>query len=209
VLRHLSRSFDRYSLTDTQIASRWNFAFFAGQDETLGKVNAIQMEFTTTDDYGPGGKNSGRTKVNIGCIYASALPEQGLLIVGQTQDPGSTYPVPNKDISTAEHLHTEEDKETGYMAPHGYSFVWEGDRLDGAGRARATAVIDDVWSGLIEKVDVLAEIPKVLRKALASISGTKPFIFQYHSPATLKIEAGDKTSIAKGWIFTEASFISA
>lgn len=32
--------------------------------------------------------------------------------------------------------------------------------------------------GLIEKVDVLAEIPYVLKKTLAAVTGTKPFIYQ-------------------------------
>lgn len=32
--------------------------------------------------------------------------------------------------------------------------------------------------GLIEKVDVLAEIPYVVRKALSAVTGTKPYIYQ-------------------------------
>jgi hypothetical protein len=31
---------------------------------------------------------------------------------------------------------------------------------------------------LIEKVDVLAEIPYVIRKGLAAVTGTKPYIYQ-------------------------------
>jgi hypothetical protein len=166
------------------------------------------MEFATTDDYGPGGAHSGRTKVNIGSVSASSLPQTGLLVVGQTHEPGSTYPVPNKDASVAEHLDVAKDVDTGYMAPHGLSFVWEGDRLDGAGRARAVTTVQDVWSGLVEKVDVLAEIPAILRKALAAATGTKPFIFQYHNKATLNIETDGKTTPVEGWMFNEASFIS-
>jgi len=32
--------------------------------------------------------------------------------------------------------------------------------------------------GLMEKVDVLAEIPYVIRKGLAAVTGTKPYIYQ-------------------------------
>ena len=31
---------------------------------------------------------------------------------------------------------------------------------------------------MIEKVDVLAEIPYVVRKALSAVTGTKPYIYQ-------------------------------
>ncbi|RSH79877.1 putative cell survival pathways protein [Apiotrichum porosum] len=195
------------------IASSWNFAFFAsngGNEESeLGSVRAIQMEFTTTDDYGPKGKNSGRSKVNIGFVYASKIPNNALLVVGQTHAPeAGEYTNKSKDIVIAEHLTTEKDEETSYMAPHGLSFVWEGDRVDGAGRARVSAMNADVWSGLIEKVDVLAEIPYVIRKGLSAVTGAKPFIFQYHNPSTLNVEIEGKAIPVKGWMFNEASFVS-
>ena len=69
-------------------------------------------------------------------------------------------------------------------------------------------MVDDVTKGFIEKVDVLAEIPYVIRKGYAAISGTKPFIFQYHNPATLQVNLGDKNVPVKGWLYTEASFVS-
>lgn len=197
------------------IAARWNFCFFASgggnaEDTELGSVRAIQMEFGTTDGYGPAGKNSGRTKVNVGMVYCSALSENNaFLVVGETGGAGEgVYPAGNTDKCIATHLHEEKDAETGYLAPHGMSFSWEGDRIDGKGRAKASLDAEDVWSGLVEKVDVLAEIPYVLRKALAAATGTKPFIFQYLKDATLNVEADGKVIPVKGWVYTEASFIS-
>ena len=44
--------------------------------------------------------------------------------------------------------------------------------------------IDLGQGGLIEKVDVLAEIPYVIRKALAAVTGTKPYIYQVSHPSS-------------------------
>jgi hypothetical protein len=75
------------------------------------------------------------------------------------------------------------DSETGYDAPSGIEFKWSGDRRDGEGRLTATLTVDKLGAtqgegGLIEKVDVLQEIPYVIRKALAAVTGTKPYIYQ-------------------------------
>lgn len=64
------------------------------------------------------------------------------------------------------------------MAPHGLSFTWAGERVDGKGQAKASVTLDDVWTGLVEKVDVLAELPYVLRKGVTAVTGAKPYIFQ-------------------------------
>ena len=133
------------------------------------------------DDYGPDGKNSGRTKCNVGVVYSSKLDSAPLLCVGQTHAPmpaGEVYPVPNNDVAACQHLDVEKDHETGYLAPHGITFSWAGERVDNKAPAKADIKVADVWDGLLEKVDVLAEIPYVLRKGLAAVTGAKPFIFQ-------------------------------
>ncbi|ODO09873.1 hypothetical protein I350_02095 [Cryptococcus amylolentus CBS 6273] len=201
------------------VASTWNFAFFTtapGQeDEKLGAVRAIQMEFETTEDYGPKGPKSGQTKVNIGCVYSSKTDPVPFLITGQTHTPAGVedYPAPSSDVSTASHLNAVVDGETGYSAPGGLEFNWAGDSRDGTGRASARAVIEKAGKvvgegGLIEKVDVLHEIPYVIRKGLAAATGTKPFIYQYHNPTTLEVTRGEETVSVKGWIFNEASFVN-
>ncbi|OXH41948.1 survival factor 1 [Cryptococcus neoformans] len=201
------------------IASRWNFCFFStapGQDEEkLGSVRAFQMEFETTDDFGPKGAKSGRTKVNIGGIYCSKTAPVPFLITGQTHAPSSdsTYPVPSQDISSATHLNPVHDSETGYSVPSGIEFKWQGDRRDGQGKAGATLVIEKAGKvpgegGLIEKVDVLAEIPYVIKKGLTAMTGTNAYIYQYHNPATLEIKLDENVIPVKGFVFNEASFIS-
>ncbi|KAK1924293.1 oxidative stress survival, Svf1-like protein [Papiliotrema laurentii] len=204
------------------IASRWNFAFFTsggGKEESkLGAVRAIQMEFETTDAYGPTGPKSGRTKVNIGTVYTTAKSPVPFLAVGQTSvNSSATFTdgvdKASTDISSAKHISPVHDSETGYDAPSGIEFKWSGDRRDGEGRLTATLTVDKLGAtqgegGLIEKVDVLQEIPYVIRKALAAVTGTKPYIYQYHNAATLQVEVDGETIPVHGWLFNEASFVS-
>lgn len=122
------------------------------------------------------------------------------------------------------------DSETGYSVPSGLEFKWQGDRRDGQGKAGATLVIEKAGKvpgegGLIEKVDVLAEIPYVIKKGLTAVTGTNAYIyqvdtahmlmkrrliifFQYHNPATLEVNLDEEVIPVKGFVFNEATFIS-
>ena len=86
-------------------------------------------------------------------------------------------------MSSATHLTTARDSDTGYAAPTAIEFKWEGERRDGKGKMDARVRVDKLGmtvaeGGLMEKVDVLAEIPYVIRKGLAAVTGTKPIIYQ-------------------------------
>ncbi|WVR06944.1 hypothetical protein IAU60_003980 [Kwoniella sp. DSM 27419] len=200
------------------IASRWNFAFFTtvgGQDDAkLGGVRAIQMEFETTDDYGPKGAKSGRTKVNIGCIYTTKASP--LIVTGQTHSPASNsgaYPSLSGDVSSATHYGPVRDKETGYAVPSAIAYQWESNKINGEGRVTAKIELANAGAtvgtnGLMEKVDVLAEIPYVIRKGLAAVTGTKPYIYQYQNNVTLEVTMDGETIPVKGTLFNEASFVS-
>lgn len=83
------------------------------------------------------------------------------------------------------------------------------------------------------QVDVLAEIPYLVKKALSAVVGVKPYIFQvctallslpllaltlrvcrqYHNSSTLHLQVTDKEGKTRdvdvqGWLFNEASFVS-
>lgn len=201
------------------LASRWNFAFFTsggGKAESkLGKVRAISMEFATTDSYGPKGAKSGRTVVSVGAVYSSALG-QPLIAVGQTSVPTdpSAFPSKSGEVCSATQLNPIKDSFTGYSAPGGIEFAWAGKQTEGGkGQVEAKVHVDklgitDGEGGLIEKVDVLAEIPYVIRKTLAAVTGTKPYIYQYLNPTTLNVKVDGEETPVEGWLFNEASFVS-
>jgi hypothetical protein len=127
------------------------------------------------DAYGPQGAKSGRTKVNIGAIYTSTTSNP-LLVTGQTSSPSGGFQNPSGDISSAVQTRNLKDKDTGYAAPGHIKFQWKG--KGGEATVEADQGIVTGENGLIEKVDVLAEIPYVIRKALAAVTGTKPYIYQ-------------------------------
>lgn len=106
-----------------------------------------------------------------------------LIVVGQTICPTvpTAFPALNDDVCVVTHSATAKDQETGYNAPGAIEFKWAGSAEKG--RVSADVKVDKLGStvgegGLIEKVDVLAEIPYVLRKTLAAVTGTKPYIYQ-------------------------------
>ena len=138
------------------------------------------------DSYGPTGPKTGRTKVNLGAIYVSSKDPKPLLVVGQTSAAGATqFPTVHEssEVSSTRHFTPVHDAQTGYEAPSGLEVVWSGENRDGKGKTSAKLVVDKLGTtvgegGLIEKVDVLAEIPYVIKKALSATTGIKPYVFQ-------------------------------
>ena len=137
------------------------------------------------DAYGPQGAKSGRTKVNIGAIYTSTTSNP-LLVTGQTSSPSGEFQNPSGDVSSATQTRNVKDKDTGYAAPGHIKFEWKG--KGGEATVEADQGIVTGENGLIEKVDVLAEIPYVVRKALAAVTGTKPYIYQVSETTIPELE---------------------
>lgn len=159
------------------VASAWNFADF--QSEELGGVSAIQMEYTTQEKYGKKGPGSGGVVVNIGSLVVGG---KLVAITAETKWPGEE--AEDSVISRATHVKSEHDPETGYPQPTEIVFEWRGPSTvpDAPGtieaRLEAHLGTSEKPRGLIEKVDVLAEIPYVLKMAVNYVAGTKPYIYQ-------------------------------
>ncbi|KAI5119444.1 hypothetical protein M0805_008383 [Coniferiporia weirii] len=198
------------------IASRWNFANF--QSEEHGGVSAIQMELTTLDAYGLKGAGSGGLKVNFGSLV---LGGKLVCVTAETTFPGEEQPSEAKFISRAFHYNTTVDNDTSYAQPKDLEFVWAGpSTLSGAPGQVSASVKADVGTpsepkGLVEKVDVLAEIPAVVKAVISYVAGTKPYIYQWLNPGTLKVTAPDAILPGAsagleipGTFYNEASFVS-
>jgi len=192
------------------VASRWNFANF--QSSKDDGVSLTMMEFTTTGQYGS-------QKVNVGSVV---VDDRLVAVTGQTSDGTG---------STATHLEPAVDAQTNYAVPGKISFEWTGSPLP-ATTSAAPASTSDVAKasilldlqpansgeersskGLIEKVDVLREIPTLVKKIVA-MTGTSPFIYQWHNKvkASISIPASQgaqaKSTEVEGYLFNEATFIS-
>ncbi|KIY71489.1 oxidative stress survival, Svf1-like protein [Cylindrobasidium torrendii FP15055 ss-10] len=188
------------------VASSWNFANFQSKDGT----SAVQMEFTTTSDYGKHGAGSGHVKVIVG-----SLVHDGKLVcvTAQTHYPGESS---EGDVRcSATHSKTFKDADTSYNAPQEVIHEFAGPSLlpDAPGTASAKLVVDlgaDATKGLIEKVDFLAEVPYVIKMAVNYVAGTKPFIYQWYNPSTkLSLTLPGASPIeVEGSFYNEASFLS-
>ncbi|KAL0573686.1 putative cell survival pathways protein [Marasmius crinis-equi] len=190
------------------VAASWNFAHFQSND--LGGVSAIQMEFTTTDAYGLKGAGSGGVSVSVGSLVV-----RGKLVAVTTDAKGPNVPAGDESRlkSKVTHLNAIHDADTGYKKPSEILFEWAGPSIlpETPGTYRGSLRVDVAEDkGLIEKVDILAEIPYVLKMAVNYVAGTKPYIYQWINPATLSLtEPGSDTPLdVKGTVYSEATFIS-
>ncbi|KAI0326624.1 oxidative stress survival Svf1-like protein [Cubamyces sp. BRFM 1775] len=198
------------------VAARWNFAHF--QSEQHGGVSAVQMDFTTTEAYGRKGAGSGSVTVNVGSLV---LGGKLAAVTAETKWPDEEPAANAGVISRAIHSKTAHDPDTGYNAPTEIVFRWAAPSIvpDAPGPIDATLTMDigqpNAYKGLIEKVDVLAEIPYVIKTMVNYVAGTKPYIYQWVNPATLHVNvpAGlipgvSGTTEVEGTVYSEATFIS-
>ncbi|KAH8112852.1 Svf1-like-domain-containing protein [Phellopilus nigrolimitatus] len=198
------------------IASRWNFADF--QSNEHGGVSAIQMELTTPDAYGLNGAGSGGVKVNFGSLV---LGGKLVCVTAETTLPEEDKPAETQFVSRAFHHNTIIDSDTSHAQPKELEFVWSGPSTlsDAPGQVSASMKVDvgtpTQPKGLVEKVDVLAEIPAMLKAVVNYVAGTKPYIYQWTNPTTLKVTAPDTILPGassgldiEGYLYNEATFVS-
>ncbi|KAF5341922.1 hypothetical protein D9611_001899 [Ephemerocybe angulata] len=196
------------------VASSWDFHHF--QSKELGGVSAIQMEFVTCDTHGRHGAGSGPVTVNVGSLV---INKKLVTVTGRTTWPGE------KDESTivskSTHLNNILDPHTGYQKPSELDVEWSGPSLvaDAPGTVSGKVFMDvgdvDQPKGLIERVDILAEIPYVLKAAVSYVAGTKPFMYQWINPTKIHLTGPEAIAPGlsegvdvEGRMYTESTFIS-
>lgn len=183
------------------VASRWNFAHF--QSTAHGGVSAVQMEFTTTNAYGRKGAGSGYVSVNVGGLVIGG---KLATVTAETKWPDAEQPEETDLISRAQHVKGVHDPDTGYMQPTQLVYRWAAPSIipDAPGSVNGTLVMDvggpSEPKGLIEKVDVLAEIPTVVKAVVNYVAGTKPYIYQVRGHALPGRFSGLKQRVGSGSI---------
>ncbi|CAO3597782.1 unnamed protein product [Absidia cylindrospora] len=165
------------------IASNWNFVNFQSSEAALS-----MMQFQTTKQYG---------SVNI---------NQGSLVL---HDKLICVSVDNH----VELLDLQKDEETEYDIPQRIKLTWKGKTI----KQEASAVDGDekdvsiemivTVKNLVDKIDVLAEIPWFLKKLVQTFV-VKPYIYQWLDKATATITVGDDTVQVEGNCFQELVFVS-
>ncbi|OBA21662.1 oxidative stress survival, Svf1-like protein [Metschnikowia bicuspidata var. bicuspidata NRRL YB-4993] len=96
------------------------------------------------------------------------------------------------------HENAEVD-EVGWSVPKSITFNFS----EGTSAA-PVATVSGALSQLVERVDVMAEIPQFVKNIVSGVAGAKPYIYQFCN--TLTIKHGDDSE--DGVAFNEATFIS-
>lgn len=161
-------------------AKAWNFMHFHSE-----KHSAVLMEFTTPKSYA-------NTKVTVGILTT----ESDILSV--TID------------NEVRHLDAAVDS-VGWNVPKAISIDYDGchkdlpdDAVATGDRIRATA--EGPLDNLVERIDVMNEIPSFIKTIVSGVAGTKPYIYQYATDDFALQLAGSAREKGIAWI--EVTFIS-
>lgn len=138
--------------------------------------SAVQMEFTTPMSYA-------NTKVNIAILTSN--------------DKILSCSINNEVV----HENPEVD-EVGWPVPKAITFNFDG--LSDDNKKVVGKVHGDLVT-LVERVDVMAEIPQFIKNIAHGVSGARPYIYQFCND--MEIEIGDDVK-ESGMGFNEATFIS-
>ncbi|AGO14252.1 AaceriAFL203Cp [[Ashbya] aceris (nom. inval.)] len=159
-------------------AKAWNFLNFQSETHSV-----VLMEFTTPKSYA-------NTKVSIGIIC--------------DKDSVLSVTIDNE----AEHVKPETD-EVGWPVPKALSLEFNGipssvSDKEVASAQKLSARVDVQLKNLVERVDVMAEIPAFVKNIVSGVVGTKPYIYQYADEASLTYAGSEY----KGFAWSEVTFIS-
>jgi len=155
------------------------------------------MEYTTPPSYGS-------TVVNVGGV----VTDDKILFAGAS--------------NSAEHTTVKGDPENDWPEPSAASYQWRGKTADGKD---AEATLGGELGPRLDRVDIMAEVPKFVKQIVAGAAGTKPYIYQvcirtplsiqsyanrrqFNPRLTLHLRIGEEETQEEGLVFTEATFIS-
>lgn len=163
-------------------AKAWNFMYFHSEKHT-----AVLMEFVTPKSYA-------NTKVTIGIL---------------TSDKDILAVTTNNEFS---HLDPQIDS-VGWNVPQSVSIAYDGfspevtdEQVASGDYKKVTAKVEGPLQNLIERIDVMNEIPNFIKTIVSGVAGTKPYIYQYaEDNFTLQV---DDQPYEHGVAWTEVTFIS-
>lgn len=162
------------------IASNWNFIDFQADNAALS-----MMQFTTTKQYGGVEVNQGSLVLNDKLVCVSVE-------------------------NSVELLDLVKDSETEYGIPQRVKLSWKGKTIveNNTDEEKDVSIVMVVpVKNLIDKIDILAEIPWFLKKLVQTFV-VKPYIYQWLDDATAKIAIGNETIECPGRCYQELVFVS-
>lgn len=134
-----------------------------------------------------------------GYEYKLDIVSQGFLVRN-----GKTIAVTTDNRSIQ--LKKEYDAFSGYQIPNEFSIRWSGKTTDGSDKD-VNIELALVPSNQIDKIDVLSELPWVLRTIIQTFI-TAPFLYSWYEKPKLKVSVGDDSFEMDGRMFLELSFLT-
>ncbi|EFR03214.1 hypothetical protein MGYG_06214 [Nannizzia gypsea CBS 118893] len=145
--------------------------------------SAGMMEYTTPPSYGSTVVNVGGVVKDGEIIYAGA---------------------PN----SVTHTESTQDSENDWPEPSAMKITWSGKTAEGKS---FEATIDGSLGPRMDRIDVMAEVPGLIKSLVGSVAGTRPYVYQFipSQKLPIKIKIGDDEEITEeGTLLVEATFIS-
>ncbi|KAK4508760.1 hypothetical protein PRZ48_002499 [Zasmidium cellare] len=143
--------------------------------------SALSMEFTTPSSYDS-------TVVSVGCVAVD-----GKLILANAN-------------STATHVITKHDPDSDLPEPKAITYTWSDKSDDGL---EISAEIRAAFpEQRMDRIDVMDEMPKLLRGIVVGATGVQPFIYQNGPWAKIVVDNGGEIKEEEGRLYCEAIFIT-
>ncbi|KAI9477951.1 MAG: oxidative stress survival, Svf1-like protein [Benjaminiella poitrasii] len=145
------------------------------------RVSLGTMRFQTTKQYGAAHVNQGSLMLDGRLLMVSV--ENGVELLDLVKDDETDYDIPKK-----------------------VKLSWKGKTIED--NKEVSVVMTVKVKNLVDKIDVLTEIPYVIRKLMQTFV-VKPYIYQWLDKATAEIKIGDDPVIlSEGYCFQELVFVS-
>ncbi|CCC70796.1 hypothetical protein NCAS_0F03120 [Naumovozyma castellii] len=166
-------------------AKAWNFLYFHSKD-----YSAVLMEYTTPKSYA-------NTKVSVGILTSDKE------VLALTTD------------NTVSHLNPEIDS-VGWNIPKNLKVEFKGvkstltdeevENNNLPDSDKVTATVEGPLRNLVQRIDVMGEVPGFVKNIVSGVAGTKPYIYQYaDEDFSLHVNNGKEV---KGLGWAEVTFIS-
>ncbi|XBW35484.1 hypothetical protein QEN19_001057 [Hanseniaspora menglaensis] len=165
-------------------AKEWRFVWFVNEKESL-----ILMQFQTPKSYG----NS---------IVSTAIITD--------EDKVICCPVENEATLIGEY----KDEETGWSYAKEIDYKFKGQLIkddDEDNEVESAGAVEFELKGplvdVIERVDVMNEVPQFVKNIVSGVAATKPFIYQYYTEDLALTRSDEKESVIKGSAWVEVTYI--
>ncbi|KAJ3029206.1 UNVERIFIED_CONTAM: putative cell survival pathways protein [Siphonaria sp. JEL0065] len=164
-------------LCKPQCAYKWNFINFQNEDDAL-----MLHEFDMTQ--------KGNFDVSI--------VSQGCLV-------RNNHSIAITTNNRAVHVQRQLDSTSGYEVPTQAFISWQGKTLED--NLDVSVEISTLLSNKLDTIDVLAELPYLLRKFIQTFI-TAPYLFSWYEKVVAKVTIGDEVSEMEGNMFMECTFLA-